>query len=86
MALLRRKQSRRERITHLAADYLKLKAAGKAAKGAGKGASKTAKGTALAVRKSSKARTAVVGAVAGAGLIAVVATKLLRGHSDDEQS
>lgn len=92
---LRRQKSRKERITRLAADYLKLKAAGKAAKGArksvtktakgaGKGASKTAKGTALAVRKSSKAKTA--GAVAGAGVLALVAAKLIHGHGQSEPS
>jgi hypothetical protein len=94
--VLRRKKSRRDRVTQMAADYLKLKAAGKAAKGAGKGASKaakgagkgaskTAKGTALAVRKSSKARRAGVVA-AGAGVLAVVAAKLIRDRSSGEPS
>jgi hypothetical protein len=82
---LRRRKSRKERITRMAADYLKLKTAGKAAKGAGKGAAKTAKGTAVAVRKSpSKAKAA--GAVAGAGVLALVAAKLIRGHGGGEPS
>jgi hypothetical protein len=80
---LRRQKSRRERITQVAADYLKLKAAGKAAKGAGKGAKKTAKGTAVAIRKSSKAKRA--GAMAaGAGILAVVAAKLVHSRSHGE--
>jgi hypothetical protein len=80
---LRRQKSRRERITGIAADYLKLKAAGKAAKGAGKGAKKTAKGTAVAIRKSSKVKRA--GALAaGAGVLAVVAAKLIHGRGEGE--
>jgi hypothetical protein len=83
--VLRRQKSRRDRVTQVAADYLKLKAAGKAAKGAGKGAKKTAKGTAVAIRKSSKAKRA--GAVAaGAGVLAVVAAKLIHGRSHGEPS
>jgi hypothetical protein len=83
MALLRKKQSRKERILRIAADYLKLKAAGKAAKTAGTGVSKTAKGTAVAVRKSPKAKTAgIAGAVAGAGVLALVAAKLIRGGGE----
>jgi len=82
---LRRQKSRRERITQVAADYLKLKAAGKAAKGAGKGAKKTAKGTAVAIRKSSNAKRAAAIA-AGAGVIAVVAAKLIHGRGGGEPS
>ena len=82
---LRRQKSRRERITQVAADYLKLKAAGKAAKGAGKGAKKTAKGTAVAIRKSSNAKRAVAIA-AGAGVVAVVAAKLIHGRGGGEPS
>jgi hypothetical protein len=81
---LRRQKSRRERVTRVAADYLKLKAAGKAAKGAGKGAKKTAKGTAVAVRKSSKAKRA--GLLAGAGVLAIVAAKLVHGRGHGEPS
>jgi hypothetical protein len=83
--VLRRQKSRRERVTQVAADYLKLKAAGKAAKGAGKGAKKTAKGTAVAVRKSSTAKKAGVLA-AGAGVVAVVAAKLIHGRGHGEPS
>jgi hypothetical protein len=43
---LRKQKSRKQQVTGLAVDYLKLKTAGKAAKGAGKGAKKAAKGTA----------------------------------------
>ena len=44
---LRKQKSRKQQVTDLAIDYLKLKTAGKAAKGAGKGAKKAAKGTAV---------------------------------------
>src|ERR671917_113792 len=44
---LRRQKSRKQQVTDLAIDYLKLKTAGKAVKGTGKGAKKAAKGTAV---------------------------------------
>ena len=84
---LRRQKSRRDRLGQVAADYLKLNAAGKAAKGAakgaGKGAKKTAKGTAVAIRKSSKAKRAGVIA-AGAGVLAVGAAMLIHGRGHGE--
>ncbi len=42
MALRKQKKSRKQQVTGLAVDYLKLKAAGKAVKGAGKAAKGTA--------------------------------------------
>ena len=78
---LRRQKSRKEQVTDLAIDYLKLKAAGKAAKGAGKGARKAAKGT--AVYKVAKKTPLVkrIPVVVGAGVAALVATKVVRGRS-----
>jgi translation elongation factor EF-Ts len=81
MALLRRKQkkSRTQQAADLAVDYLKLKAATKAAKGAGS----AAKGTAVVVatKSSKKAR---LGMLAGVAAVAVVAAKLVRGHGNSE--
>jgi hypothetical protein len=73
---LRRQKSRKQQVTDLAVDYLKLKTAGKAAKGA----TKAAKGT--AVYKTAK-KTHVpkrVPIIAGAVVAAAVAAKLLIGH------
>jgi hypothetical protein len=84
MARLRKQKSRKQQATELAVDYLKLKAAGKAAKGARKGAGKAAKGTTLVVAKSSK--KARFGVLAGAGVLAVVAAKLIHGHGHSEPS
>jgi hypothetical protein len=73
---LRRQKSRKQRVADLAVDYLKLKAAGKAAKGA----KKAAKGT--AVYKVAK-KTPVVKrlpVIAGAVVAAAVAAKVLTGR------
>jgi hypothetical protein len=73
---LRRQKSRKQQVADLAVDYLKLKAAGKAAKGA----KKAAKGT--AVYKVGK-KTPVVKRlplIAGAALAAAVAAKVLSGR------
>jgi hypothetical protein len=78
---LRRQKSRKEQVTDLAIDYLKLKTAGKAAKGAGKGAKKVAKGT--AVYKVGKKTPVVkrIPVIVGAGVAAIVATKVVKGRS-----
>jgi hypothetical protein len=71
---LRRQKSRKQQVTDLAIDYLKLKVAGKAAKGAGK----AAKGT--AVYKVAKKTPLVkrIPVVVGAGIAAIVATKVVK--------
>ena len=78
---LRKQKSRKEQVTDLAIDYLKLKTAGKAAKGAGKGAKKVAKGT--AVYKVGKKTPVVkrIPVIVGAGVAAIVATKVVKGRS-----
>jgi hypothetical protein len=80
---LRKQKSRKDQITDLAIDYLKVKAAGKAAKGAGKGAKKAAKGT--AVYKVAKKTPIVrrIPIIVGTGIAAaVVATKLRSSGGD----
>ena len=72
---LRRRKSRTARATDLLGSYLKLKAAGKAAKGA----RKAAKGTAayqVAKRTPLLKRLPLI---AGAGVAAFFATKAIRG-------
>ena len=73
---LRKHKSRKEQVTDLAIDYLKLKAAGKAAKGA----KKAAKGT--AVYKVGKKTPFVkrIPVVIGAAVAAIVATKVVKGR------
>ena len=79
MVFRKQKKSRKQQAADLAVDYLKLKTAGKAAKTAGS----AAKGTAVVVatKSSKKAR---IGALAGVAAVALVAAKLLRGHSHSE--
>lgn len=75
MAPFRRKKSRTQQARDLLVNYLKLKAAGKAAKGA----TKAAKGTAVQVSK----RTPIgkrLPIIVGAGIAALVATKVVRGR------
>jgi hypothetical protein len=76
---LRKQKSRKQQVTDLAVDYLKLKAAGKAAKGAGK----AAKGTAVyeVARKTPLVKRIPV--VAGAGVAAFAATKVLKGRGGE---
>jgi len=83
---LRKQKSRKQQVTDLAVDYLKLKTAGKAAKGAGKGATKAAKGT--AVYKVAKKTPLVkrIPVIVGAGLAAIVATKVVKGRGGDAQT
>jgi hypothetical protein len=75
---LRKRKSRKQQVTDLAVKYLKLKTAGKAAKGAGK----TAKGT--AVYKTAKKTPGVkrIPIVLGAVGAALVAAKLIRGRGE----
>ena len=81
---LRKQKSRKQQVSELAVDYLKLKTAGKAAKGAGKGAKKAAKGT--AVYKVAKKTPLVkrIPLVVGAGVAALVATKVVRGRGAEQ--
>ena len=78
---LRKQKSRKEQVADLAVDYLKLKAATKAAKGAGK----AAKGT--AVYKVAKKTPIVkrIPVVIGAGVAALVTVKLVKGRGGDAQ-
>ncbi|MDA0164514.1 hypothetical protein OM076_29860 [Solirubrobacter ginsenosidimutans] len=80
--VLRKQKSRKAQVTDLAFDYLKLKAAGKAAKGAGK----AAKGT--AVYKAAKKTPVVkrVPVIIGAGVAAIVATKVVKNRSGGAQA
>jgi hypothetical protein len=78
---LRKQKSRKDQVTGLAIDYLKLKTAGKAAKGA----KKAAKGT--AVYKVAKKTPLVkrIPVVVGAGVAALVATKVAKGRGGNAQ-
>jgi hypothetical protein len=81
MAPFTRKKSKKQQAGDALVTYLKLKTAGKAAKGAGKGAKKAAKGTAVvAVSKPVWKR---IPFVVGAGVAAIVATKVVRGRHGD---
>ena len=81
MAPFTRKKSKKQQAGDVLVNYLKLKTAGKAAKGAGKGAKKAAKGTAVvAVSKPVWKR---IPFVIGAGVAAIVATKVVRGRHGD---
>jgi hypothetical protein len=83
---LRKQKSRKQQAAELAADYLKVKAVGKTAKGAGKGAKKAAKGT--AVYKVAKKTPFVkrIPVVLGAGIAALVAVKFARSRGGGEPS
>ena len=73
MKTLRRKKSRRERATALLGDYLKVKAAQKAAKGAGKAVKGTAvvKASKGAAKRAPIKPLAIAGAIGAAVLVAV---------------
>jgi hypothetical protein len=75
---LRRRKSRKAQAVDLVGSYLKLKAAGKVAKGA----RKAAKGTAAyqVARRTPLVRRLPL--IAGAGVAAFVAAKALRGGGD----
>ena len=79
---LRKQKSRKQQVAELAVDYLKIKTATKAAKGA----KKAAKGT--AVYKVAKKTPIVkrIPVIVGAGVAAVVATKVVKGRSGHEPS
>jgi hypothetical protein len=77
---LRRQKSRKQQVADLAVDYLKIKSAGKAAKGA----KKAAKGT--AVYKVAKKTPIVkrIPVLLGAGLATLAAVKVVRGRGHSE--
>jgi hypothetical protein len=78
---LRRRKSKKAKAADAVGSYLKLKTAGKAAKGA----KKAAKGTAayqVAKRTPLVRRIPVI--AAGAGVVALVAAKLLRSNDDSQ--
>ena len=79
---LRKQKSRKQQAAELAVDYLKIKTATKAAKGA----KKAAKGT--AVYKVAKKTPIVkrIPVIVGAGVAAVVATKVVKGRGGSEPS
>ena len=79
---LRKQKSRKQQVTGLAVDYLKLKAAGKAAKGA----RKAAKGTAVYKVAKKTPLMKRVPVIVGAGLAAIVATKVVKGRGGDAQT
>ena len=80
---LRRQKSKKSQVVDLLEDYLKLEAAKKATKGATKGARKAAKGT--AAYKVAKKTPVVkrIPVVVGAGVAAIVATKVVKGRSGE---
>jgi hypothetical protein len=80
MSLRRRRKSTPAKAASLVGSYLKLKTAGKAAKGAGKAAKGA--GTAVVAYKGTKGLAKRLGIVAGAGAgvaAAVVGVRKLRG-------
>ena len=79
---LRKQKTRKQQVTDLAVDYLKLKAAGKAAKGAGK----AAKGTAVYKAAEKTPLVKRIPVVIGAGVAALVATKVIRGRQGHAQA
>ena len=83
---LRKQKSRKQQVADLAVDYLKLKAAGKVAKGAGKGAKKAATGTAVYKVAKKTPGSKRIPLFVGAALAALVATKVVRGRGGDAQA
>ena len=83
---LRKQTSRKQQVAELAVDYLKIKTATKVARGGAKGARKAAKGT--AVYKVAKKTPIVkrIPVIVGAGVAAVVATKVVKGRGGNEPS
>jgi hypothetical protein len=79
MAPFRRRKSKTQQAADLLTNYLKLKAAGKAAKGA----KKAAKGTAVYQVSRRKPIVKRIPIVIGAGIAALVATKVVRGRGGD---
>jgi hypothetical protein len=81
MAKLKKRKSKKERAGDMLVTYLKLKTAGKAAKGAKKGAKKAAKGTVVVSKKTPFVKR--IPLLVGAGVAAVFAAKAIRGHRGD---
>jgi hypothetical protein len=81
MATLRKRKSKRAQARDVLVSYLKLKTAGKAAKGAKKGAKKAAKGTAVATKKTPVLKR--IPLLVGAGVAALFAAKAIHGHRGD---
>jgi hypothetical protein len=79
---LRKRKSRKQQVAELAADYLKVKAITKTAKGAGK----AAKGTAVYKVASKTPVVKRIPVVLGAGVAALAAVKVVRGRSHSEPS
>ena len=80
---LRRRKSKKAKAADAVGSYLKLKTAGKAAKGAKKAAEGTA---AYQVAKRTPLVRRIPVIAAGAGVAAFAAVKLLRGGGDDGQT
>jgi hypothetical protein len=78
--VLRRQKSRKQQVAELAADYLKIKAARKAAKGA----SKAAKGTAVYKVAQKTPFVKRIPVVVGAGIATLAAVKIVRGRGQSE--
>ena len=77
---LRRQKSRKQQVAELAVDYLKIKAATKAAKGA----KKAAKGTAVYKVASKTPVVKRIPVLLGAGVATFAAVKLVRGRGHSE--
>lgn len=75
----RKQKSRKQQVADFAADYLKLDAVSKAAKGAGK----AAKGTAAYKVATNTPVAKRLPFVVGAGVAALVATKLVKGRGGE---
>jgi hypothetical protein len=81
MAKLKKRKSKKEKAGDMLVSYLKLKTAGKAAKGVKKGAKKAAKGTAVVSKKTPVAKR--VPLFVGAAVAALFAAKKIHGHRGD---
>jgi hypothetical protein len=79
---LRRQKSRKQQVAELAADYLKVKAVTKTAKGA----KKAAKGTAVYKVASKTPIVKRIPVILGAGVATLAAVKVVRGRSHSEPS
>ena len=79
---LRKQKSRKDQVTDLAIDYLKLKAATKAEKGAGKAGKKAAKGTAVYTVAKKALIVKRIPVLMSAGVAALVSVKVVKGRGD----
>jgi len=82
----RKQKTRKQQVAELAADYLKVKAVSKTAKGAGKGAKKAAKGTAVYQVAKRTPLVKRIPVVLGAGIATLAAVKIVRGRSGSGQA